>query len=73
MLAMAGMGHSAGQAVATDVIVEHALRVAIGAMEQGQLQLALSKEQALPTSHSTHQPDVDKPGVGSVKTLVVAA
>eukprot|EP01043_Picozoa_sp_COSAG02_P064353 COSAG02_NODE_9382_length_2236_cov_1.707534_1_plen_516_part_00 len=73
MLAMAGMGHSAGQAVATDVIVEHALQVAIRAIEQGQLQLAVSKEQVLPTSHSTHQSDVDKAGVGSVTTLIVAA
>ena len=41
MIGMAGMGHSAGQADATDAIVQHILRVTIGAMEQGQLQLAL--------------------------------
>lgn len=66
---MAGMGHSAGQADATDAIVEHVLRVAIRAMEQGQLQVVLPKE----PSRVHPQTDETIAKNGGVKTLVVAA
>jgi hypothetical protein len=56
------------QADATDAIVEQVLRVAIRAMEQGQLQVALPKEPSL-----VHQQrDGNVGNSGSVKTLVVA-